>query len=311
MSTYAGLTLSDTTYAGEVASSFIRAAIVDAQTINGGHVYVKDGIKKKFTIPRISVADMIQDYSVKPSSSGTTTIDASVLEPSTYQLYCEFDPHDFEDHWYSQEMQKNLVDRNLPSTVEAAIVSAVLEYHADYFDKALWQNALTGSTPYNKFDGFIQKAKADSTVLDVTTTATALTASNIVTELEKTYAKIPAAILYNPNLKIFVSYATAEYYSNYQIAQTNKGVDVSQRGAMTYKGVKIVALANFPDGKMVAAVGSADMKSNLWVGVNSTDDNSVTLGKVQANSEARFIKVLFKADTAFGFGKEVVLYQLA
>jgi len=78
---------------------------------------------------------------------------------------------------------------------------------------------------------------------------------------------------------------------------------------MTYKGIKVVPLANFPDGKMMIAVGSADMKSNLWVGINSTDDNTVTLGKLQANSELRFLKVIFKADTAFGFGKEVVLYQ--
>lgn len=304
-----GLTLTDVSYAGEVASTFIRSAIIGAETINGGNVYVKDGIKKKFTIPRLNISDMIQDYAAKPVSSGTCTIDSSVLDPSSWMLYTEFDPHDFEDHWYAPEMQAALVDRNLPITFESAIITAVLEYHADYFDKAIWQNALTGSSPYNKFDGFIQKAKSDSTILDVTTTATALTVANIVTEMEKAYLKIPATIVRNPNMKLFVSYATAELYSNYQIAQTNKGVDVSQRGAMTYKGVKVVPLANFPDNTMIAAIGTADMKSNLWVGINSTTDNTVTMGKLQANSEVRFIKVEFKADTAFGFGKEVVLYQ--
>lgn len=309
MSTYGGLTLSDTTYAGDVASNFIRAAIVGAETIQNGHVYVKDGIKKKFTIPRLSIADMIQDYAAKPITSGTTTIDAVTLEPNMYQLYCEFDPHDFEDHWYAPEMQAMLVDRNLPQTFEASMVAAVLEYHANYFDYAIWNGDLTGATPYNKFDGFIQKGKANSTVLDVTTTVTALTASNIATELEKAFVLIPSALKFDKNFKFFVSYATAELYSNYQIAQTNKGVDVSQRGAMTYKGVQIVPLANFPDGKILGAKATAGMDSNLWVGINSVDDNQITMGKLQANSEVRFIKVLFKADTQFGFGKEVVLYQ--
>ena len=41
-----GFVISDTTYAGEAAQQFILKAITGADTINGGHVYVKDGIKK-------------------------------------------------------------------------------------------------------------------------------------------------------------------------------------------------------------------------------------------------------------------------
>ena len=41
-----GLVINDTTYAGEVASQFLVKAITGADTISGGHVYVKDGIKK-------------------------------------------------------------------------------------------------------------------------------------------------------------------------------------------------------------------------------------------------------------------------
>ena len=36
--------INDTTYAGEVASQFIVKALTGADTINGGHVYAKDGI---------------------------------------------------------------------------------------------------------------------------------------------------------------------------------------------------------------------------------------------------------------------------
>jgi len=309
MSTYGSLVLNDTTYAGDVASTFIRQAIVGSELIAGGHVYVKDGIKKKFTIPRISVDDMVQDYAVKPSSSGLTTIDAVTLEPSMYMIYKEFDPHDFEDHWFAPEMQNMLIGRNLPATAEAAIVSTVLEYHANYFDKALMQGDLTGATPYNKFDGFIKKALNNASVLDVTTTATALTASNIVVELEKAYAKIPKALLYNKDFKFFVSYATSQLYSDYQIAQANKGVDVTNAGVMAYKGKTIVPLAGFPDNTILGAVGTAGLNSNMWVGINSTEDNQVSIGKLQNNSDVWYIKVLFKADTQFGFGAEVVLYK--
>lgn len=302
-------TITDTSYSGEYGATFIRQAIIGAETIDGGNVFVKDGIKSKFRIPRLVIADAIQDYALKPVSSGTTTFSASLLEPSMYELYIEFDPHSFEDYYLAPEMETLLVERSLPVTAEAALITAVLEYHNDYFDYAIWNNALTGSTPYNKFDGFIQKAKADATVLDVTTTATALTASNIFAEIEKVYKKIPAAVKRDKNTKIFMSQATFEIFADAQIAQTNKGVDTTQGGVPLYKGKQVVSLANFPDNYMVAAKGTAGLDSNLWVGVNSKDDNMVKIGRVQNNSEAMFIKVEFKADTAFGFGSEVVLYK--
>jgi len=49
---YDGFVISDTTYAGEAASTFIVKAITSNETVQGGHIYVKDGIKKKFIIQR-------------------------------------------------------------------------------------------------------------------------------------------------------------------------------------------------------------------------------------------------------------------
>ena len=65
--------INDTTYAGEVASQFIVKSLTGADTIAGGHVYVKDGIKKKFTIPRFdsNYEDLIQDRAATPTSSGS------------------------------------------------------------------------------------------------------------------------------------------------------------------------------------------------------------------------------------------------
>ena len=47
------LNIQDTTYSGSVASYFITRAVVGADTIEKGVIYVEDGIKKKKTIPRI------------------------------------------------------------------------------------------------------------------------------------------------------------------------------------------------------------------------------------------------------------------
>ena len=88
-----GLTINDTTYSGEVASSFIVKATIGNEIVQGGHVYVKDGIKKKYTIPRMNVGDdFIQDRVDTPVSGGsgtgkgTITVDARVLDPADYMI---------------------------------------------------------------------------------------------------------------------------------------------------------------------------------------------------------------------------------
>ena len=106
-----GFTISDTTYAGEAAGQFIVRAITGNDTVQGGHVYVKDGIKKKFTIPRwdADYEDLIQDRMATPISKGEQVIDSRTLTPADYMIYMEFNPRDFEDHWYAQQLNPTLI----------------------------------------------------------------------------------------------------------------------------------------------------------------------------------------------------------
>lgn len=84
-----GFVINDTTYAGEAASQFIIKSITGAVTVNGGHVYVKDGIKKKFTIPRwdADYEDFIQDRAATPTSKGSFTVDANTRACGLHDLH--------------------------------------------------------------------------------------------------------------------------------------------------------------------------------------------------------------------------------
>lgn len=305
------LVINDVSHSGTVASQFIVPAITGADTVQGGHVYVKDNIKKKFTIPRYELGNIIQDRVPTPTSSvGTQTVDGKVLDPQDYMIYFEFNPRDFEDHWYSEQLRQELIDRRLPVTVENVVLQETLKTHIAYFDRAIWQGSISGGTaPYNKFDGIITKAIADATVLDVGTPTT-LTNSNINTEFQKGHALIPNSLKFDPMLKYFVSYKTADLWREFQQNQANKGVDVTSAGIMQINGKRIVPIAGFPDDKYIIAKGSADMSSNLWVGINSnSDETNIRMDFVAKNSELMFVKVLMKADTQIGFGKELVLYS--
>lgn len=306
-----GIVINDTTYAGEVAAAFITKAMTDFETVKGGHVYIKDGIKKKFTIPRIKVENLIQDRQATPNSQGQADIDGQTLDPQDYMIYMEFNPRDFEDHWYATQLDDTLLDRSLPTTVESVLIQEVLKFHAEYLETALWQAAIAGAAPYDKWDGFITKAIASG---DMIKTALAdyavLTAANIVSKFDKVNLLIPNALKRKPNYKFFISPASAELYALAQKNQANKGVDFTSGGVMKYNGYDVIELPGFPDNTILFAKGTASVDSNLWMGVNSkSDENNIQIAKLQANSELYFIKGLFKVDVNFGWDQECVLYH--
>lgn len=308
-----GFNITDTTYAGEVASQFIVKAITSNETVQGGHIYVKDGIKKTFTIPRFDAdyEDLIQDRKATPISKGTFNVDARALNPEDYMIYVEFNPRDYEDHWYATQLPNALIDASLPATVESVMIQEVIKRHDRYQNKAIWNSKKTLTNIYKYYDGLIKKGQDASSGDDQTnlvSSPTTLTASNIVAEFDKGFALIPNALKYDANMKIFVSYKTFDLYMQAQKNQTNKGVDFTQMGIARFNGLEVVKIADFPNDVYMIAKGSASMDSNLWLGMNSTQDATLEIARLQANSELYFVKMLMKVDVQIGYCSEVVLY---
>jgi hypothetical protein len=285
-------------------------AITSNETIDGGHVYVRDGIKKKFTIPRwdADYEDFIQDRSATPTSKGTMTVDGQVINPADYMIYTEFNPRDYEAHWYAIMLNDTLIDRTLPVTVESVTVQEILKRHDKYLNKLLWNADTILTNIYKYFDGFIKKATASGDTV-VVASPTTLTVNNIQAELLKGYQAITPALRYDPAMKFFMSYATYDLYMQSQINQTYKGVDVTSEGKNTFKGRECVKIADLPDNFYFIAKGAANPSSNLWVGMNSVDDAKLEIRQLQANSELWFVKMLMKVDVQIGWNSETVLYN--
>jgi hypothetical protein len=311
---YSAFTISDTTYAGEAASAFIVKALTGNETVQGGHVYVKDGIKKKFTIPRwdADYEDLIQDRQATPISKGTMTVDGKTLTPADYMIYMEFNPRDFEDHWYATQLNNKLIDTTLPVSAESTIVQEVLKRHDRFANKIMWGGDTTLTTIYKYFDGFVKKATDASDTLDLAASSilTTTLAANILAELARLYALIPAALKYEPNMKIFMGYELYDALDAAYIANANKGkyFDDGRHTELTYRGLRVCRIADMPLYKIVIAKGTSGMDSNMWVGMNSTDDASIELNKVQNNGELWFVKVLCKMDVQYGWNSEVINY---
>lgn len=320
------LIINDTTYAGTFASYFWLPATFGMDTIQKGGVYVKDGIKKTHTIGRIDITNPLQPRVATPVNSATNgnfTIDGRSLTPQDHMFYTEFNPRDFETHWLAEQLSPTLLARELPVTAENYMLQMALNRVLEIIELEIWM----GSTTYNAtpgdsgrgqlmfMDGFLKKMVNDAAVVQISNPV-ALTTSNILTVLDNliySAATNKKALLSRPSryerMKFFCSINTEQIY---QAALTTgvsfKGLNTMDRGIKPWKGYEIIPLAGFPDDTVLFCEGLPDTSSNLYVGMNSTEDNQLQLMRLQNNSELFFLKGLMKFDVQYGFSDQVFLY---
>ena len=114
---------------------------------------------------------------------------------------------------------------------------------------------------------------------------------------------------YGPlGLRYFMSYADQGIYEEALIETTYKSIDTTQTAINRFKGHDIVPLAGMPAGTIFLTVGRPDIQSNLWIGVNSTDDVQLEMKKTSNPSDLWYVKGIFKVDVNHGFGDQMVLF---
>ena len=321
------LNIQDTTWSGPAASYMITRAVVGADTIEKGVIYVEDGIRKKKTIPRIEVSNFMQRRSATPVSQGDVVVDGRVLEPQDLMLYYEFNPRDFEAHFYAEQLQPKLLGRELPVTAENFMVMQTMKRLNEFFENAIHRGRkeydtqgaavnptskgdVAGAAAYFYFDGIIKKALDASGIISVATPI-ALTFGNIRDKFQEAINLVPKALLYRygkAGLKFVVSYADQLKYEQALRQDTYKNQDTTESGINRYSGYDVVPVAGLPENTFYVCIAKPDIDSNLWLGINSTEDNQLQLMRLQNNSEMFFVKGLFKMDTQIGFADQLVIY---
>lgn len=325
------LVINDTQYAGTFASYFWLPATFGMDTIQKGICYVQDGIKKKHTIGRVDFARPLQTRQATPTTSGTFTVDGRTLEPQDLMIYTEFNPRDYEQHWLAEQLSPSLLARELPVTAENYMMQIGLQRGFEQIELGLWMGskdytAIPGTDGNGQicfFDGFLKKMINDAFVQKVAsplplvaTASVALTSTRIdeaFDALLNLVASTKKALLSRPNrydrLKFLVSIDTEQIYQTFiTTTLTFKGVNTTERGINKYKGYDIVPLAGLPSNTVLFVEAIDDVSSNLYVGMNSAEDNNLQLMRLQNNSELFFLKGLMKFDVQYGFSEQVFLY---
>lgn len=301
------LTISDSTYSGQAASPWIVKASTDFATLNKGCIYVADSVRKKLTIPRYAVNNIIQDRAATPTTSGTQTVDSRVLEPQDFMVYMEFNPRDFETHWEAELLSDLLIGRRISSEHEDVIIGEVIKYVNKRRDFQVWQSRTSNTNDLKYYNGLVKKMLDDSSVVDIAGAA-ALSASNVEAKLNEVKDAIPDDIYEHPDFKYLVNIETAKFWADAQRNETYKGT-WTESGVMEFDGRPVVALPGLHEDTIIGTYCSNSPSSNIWMGMNSRGDESlVQMDFLQANSELMFVKMLLKEDVNYGWGEHIVLY---
>lgn len=304
----------NSTYAGEKMREYLSAALLEGNTISKGGVTVKPNVKYRSVIKTLAVGDLIAAGTCDFTDTSSVTVDEKYLEPKSLQVNLELCKADFRDDFDALEMGASAHD-SLPPTFEDYLLSLVVAEVAESMESQIWH----GDNSANQINGFVTRATADATVVDVTgVTAGTIDKDNVIAELEKVYNAIPAALYGKSDLRIFVSQSVYKAYSVALGGFAANGLGANGVGGNgTNQGFDSLQFAGIP---LFLANGLqtdymfAGRISNLFMGTGLVNDwNDVRTLDMADKDGSQNVRIImrFTADVNYVFGSEIVLYTPA
>ena len=300
-----------TTYAGEFAGKYISAALLSADTIEGGGITVKPNVKYKEVIKTLSTNALVKDAACDFADQSTVTLAERVLQPEEFQVNLELCKKDFHNDWEAVQMGYSAFD-SLPPSFADFLIGHIAAKVAQKTEENIWQGVTANA---GEFDGFETLLAADGNVIDVT--GTTVTAANVITEMGKVVDAIPTAVYGKEDLYIYASSNVARAYIRAlggfgasglgSAGVNNEGTTWYNGGDLAFDGVKIFVCSGMSDNTMVAA-----QKSNLFFGTGLlADHNEVKLIDMADLDGSQNVRVVmrFTAAVQHGIGADIVLYS--
>lgn len=294
----------NTTFYGKDLEGFYANALLKG-TSKESFKLIPD-IKSTAKIAKMNLGAILQDADCSFNGTGEGTLAQKTVTAHDVKVNLEYCQRTFERNYLSQMMRagSNTDASIVPASVEEFLLAEVALKIANDLELICWQG--TGSTVATNFSsesGLEAKLLADGEVIDVAAVS-ALTATNIIAQLNRVYDAIPAAIKDSPELVFYMNAKTAGLYKQ-ALAASNTGF-YSEDQKLTFLGVKII-VGGISDNKIAAGE-----QSNFILLTDLISDFSDVLILPQ-KSVTGVPVVRFVADFKFGvdyvYGAEIVYYN--
>jgi len=298
---------------GDVLDYIITEAVTGNEAIQKGSVYVIEDVMEKVSIAKmVSSANPIIDREAMPTTnSATVTWSESTLTPVNMMIYVkDINPRIFENAWRPFQPKGALPNKVLDPFVQRTFVDTVLKQAQNQVGRLMWQGdvSLASSNPLHFFDGYVTRAAASSTNIDVTNIGV-ITEANVLTVLADCDEEVPDALYEDRDMVFHMNTGDFRKFQNAVRALSFKGQGPAEMVPGIFNGREIRHYAGFPANKVLVSKATTGTDSNLYAAVDKVRDvENLIIEKLRPEGEHYFLKALFKMDANFSIDSESVYY---
>lgn len=333
------------TYAGEVLEDLLVYTAHENDTYKEGLIHVKPGIQKKYVLPHISLGKIIQDNKPTPTSVEGGTKDGDFnsykhseryLEPQDFMVYLEFNPRDYEDYWKPFQPEGELIFRDLDPKVQAVMLHLLIDKKDEYLNDCIWcsRKSTAGVTtptdsttlggesaagPMKYFDGALARVLTNINSEDPNEKASGqvvvagnielTTGEQVESALYAMWLACPKNLRKSKDLKFVMGWDAWDMYDQYLTSKDVKYSENADINKYRFKGKKVVVINGVPEHTIFLGKFTSDINSCLWMGVDyATDQESVKIERLQANSELYFFQMRLKVDVNIVLPSEIIVW---
>jgi hypothetical protein len=300
------LTITNSTYAGELALPYINAALLSGDTLAKGYVTLKEGVKFKAVLKRLASNSLVQSAACNFSESGALDLTESVLEVSDLMTNLEVCKKQFADDWEAAATGRGFINDVVPSNFTDFLIGYAAAKVGETIEYTIWQGN-TASGSYQAFNGLEKKIKDENgTYYDNTWTSGAMAVGTVIDNLNQVINNLPPALIGSPETKLYMNRATAQFYRQAVAAEGYLQMfTASDSFNLQFNGYDIYVCPGMSAGTVIAA-----QPTNLFVGVDANSDFAevkvVDMSLTDASDNVR-MAMRYRVGVQVGIYQDVVI----
>jgi len=290
------------TYAGELALPYIHAALLSGDTLAKGYVTLKEGVKYKAVLKKLASANLVQEFTCDFADPTDLTLTESILTVTDLKVNLEVCKSEFAKDWEAMATGRGFANDVVPANFQDFLIGYAAANVAQNIEFTIWQgDTATGS--YQAFDGLEKKIRAASTLEADWTT---MDKTTVIANIQEVLALLPAALIGDPMVKVYINRATAQLYKQ-AIAAEGYAFEYNafKEFNMQVDGYDIYVCPGISNGTVIVS-----RPDNLFVGVDANSDFAevkvVDMSMTDASDLVR-MAMKFRVGTAVGFGSDVAI----
>lgn len=298
-------------YTDENAMGLIKQAILKGRTAD--LITVQGGVKSSATINRLSTTLNAQAGACGWSATGSTVLDQRTITVCDIKINEAICLNTLEDYYTQTMMNPGSYNENIP--FEQLFAENKREALSALIEDLIWRGDVSGGSGNLALcDGFLDLFNdhtGDSTLVYGTFSGSALTAANAIETVDEMVSNVPANVIGEEDLHLFMSYADYRTYAtalrNANLFAYNGAESQGQDFSQMVPGTNVRAIAvrglNGAGGKLVLSPAS-----NLYLGTDLLNDaEDFKIFYSQDNDEVRFLSK-WKLGVQVAYLENVVYY---